>query len=136
MATLDISKIKGLRILVIEDDTVSRIFLRELLTPTQAQIDYAKSGYEATQYMAKNSPPDIILLDLRLPDVDGVELAQKFLADNPKLTIIAQTAYSHLDEKQEALDAGCDAFISKPIEKNELFSIIMSVIGKNKESSQ
>ena len=78
MATLDISKIKGLRILVIEDDTVSRIFLRELLTPTQAQIDYAKSGYEATQYMAKNSPPDIILLDLRLPDVDGVELAQKF----------------------------------------------------------
>ena len=73
MATLDISKIKGLRILVIEDDTVSRIFLRELLTPTQAQIDYAKSGYEATQYMAKNSPPDIILLDIQMPEMDGAE---------------------------------------------------------------
>ncbi len=124
MATLDISKIKGLRILVIEDDTVSRIFLRELLTPTQAQIDYAKSGYEATQYMAKNLPPDIILLDLRLPDVDGVELAQKFLADNPKLTIIAQTAYVLVGQEERCKNAGIKTFLAKPLKKTQLIELL------------
>ena len=124
MATPDISKIEGLRILVVEDDTVSRIFLRELLTPTQAQIDYAKSGYEATQYMAKNSPPDIILLDLRLPDVDGVELAQKFLADNPKLTIIAQTAYVSVGQEERCKNVGIKTFLAKPLKKVQLIELL------------
>ena len=124
MVTPDISKIEGLRILVVEDDTVSRIFLRELLTPTQAQIDYAKSGYEATQYMAKNSPPDIILLDLRLPDVDGVELAQKFLADNPKLTIIAQTAYVSVGQEERCKNVGIKTFLAKPLKKVQLIELL------------
>ena len=124
MATPDISKIEGLRILVVEDDTVSRIFLRELLTPTQAQIDYAKSGYEATQYMAKNSPPDIILLDLRLPDVDGVELAHKILADNPKLTIIAQTAYVSVGQEERCKNVGIKTFLAKPLKKVQLIELL------------
>jgi CheY-like chemotaxis protein len=124
MDTPDISKIEGLRILVIEDDTVSRIFLRELLTPTQAQIDYAKSGYEATQYMAKNTPPDIILLDLRLPDVDGVELAQKFLANNPNLTIIAQTAYVSVGQEERCKNAGIKTFLAKPLKKAQLIELL------------
>lgn len=124
MATIDVSGIEGLRILVVEDDTVSRIFLRELLTPTQAQIDYARSGYEATQYMAKNSPPDIILLDLRLPDIDGVDLAKKFLDKNPNLTIFAQTAYVSVGQEERCREAGIETFLAKPLKKAQLIELL------------
>jgi len=122
--SVDLSKIKGISILVVEDDTVSRIFLRELLTPTQAKIDYAKTGYEATQYMEKNSAPDIILLDLRLPDIDGVDLARNFLAANPNLNIIAQTAYVSVGQEERCKNVGIKAFLSKPIKKAHLVELL------------
>jgi CheY-like chemotaxis protein len=133
MSSSDISKIDGLKILVVEDDTVSRIFLRELLTPTQAQIDYAKSGYEATQYMAKNNPPDIVLLDLRLPDIDGVELAQNFLADNPKLTIFAQTAYVSVGQEERCRKVGIKTFLAKPLRKTQLLGLLVEFAEEHKK---
>lgn len=133
MATIDVSKIEGLRILVVEDDTVSRIFLRELLTPTQAQIDYARSGYEATQYMAKNLPPDIVLLDLRLPDIDGVDLAKKFLDENPSLTIFAQTAYVSVGQEERCLNAGIKTFLAKPLKKAQLIELLAQFAKQHKK---
>lgn len=123
-SNVDLSKINGLKILVIEDDTVSRIFLKELLTPTQAQIDYAKTGYEATQYMEKNDVPDIILLDLKLPDIDGVDLAQKFLSVHPNLIIIAQTAYVSVGQEERCKNVGVKAFLAKPIRKTQLIELL------------
>jgi len=123
-ANFDLSKISGLKILVVEDDTVSRIFLRELLSPSQAQIDYARSGYEATQYLSKNGVPDIILLDIRLPDIDGVDLAVKILKDYPNLPIIAQTAYVSVGVEERCLAAGVKSFIPKPIKKIQLMELL------------
>ncbi|MGE0078840.1 MAG: response regulator [Bacteroidales bacterium] len=122
---IDISRIHGLRILVIEDDTVSRIFLRELLTLSQAQIDYARSGYEANQHFAKGNVPDVVLLDLRLPDADGVELATTILKDHPNLPIIAQTAYVSVGMEERCMNAGIKAFIAKPIKKAQLLELLL-----------
>lgn len=129
----DISKISGLKILVIEDDTVSRIFLRELLTPTQAQIDYAKSGYEAVQYLERCQSPDIILLDLKLPDIDGVDLAKRILANYPSITIYAQTAYVSVGQEERCASAGVKAFLPKPIRKMQLIELLSQFAEEHKK---
>lgn len=116
-------------------DLTNYFYLKQLLKNENVQITLVKTGFDAIKKVEEEKF-DLVLMDLKMPLLSGFEATKIIKNSNPNIPIIAQTAYSHLDEKQEALDAGCDAFISKPIEKNELFSIIMSVIGKNKESSQ
>ncbi|MCB8964296.1 MAG: response regulator [Bacteroidales bacterium] len=122
--SVDFSKINGLRILVVEDDTVSRIFLRELLAPAHVYVDYAKSGYEAMQYFAKNGCPDVVLLDLRLPDADGVDLATSILHQYPNLPIVAQTAYVSVGMEERCKLAGFKAFLAKPLKKTQLLNLL------------
>ncbi|MGD9977499.1 MAG: response regulator [Bacteroidales bacterium] len=120
----NLSKIKELNILVVEDDTVSRIFLRELLASTQAVVNYARSGYETFQHLEKNALPHVIILDLKLPDVDGVELARVLRGKYPGITIIAQTAYVSVGMEERCRKAGVRAFIAKPVKKGELVNLL------------
>lgn len=128
-------RLPQMKILIVEDENTNYFYLKQLLKNENVQITLVKTGFDAIKKVEEEKF-DLVLMDLKMPLLSGFEATKIIKNSNPNIPIIAQTAYSHLDEKQEALDAGCDAFISKPIEKNELFSIIMSVIGKNKESSQ
>lgn len=118
----------GKRILIVDDDTVSRIFLRELLTQSGAVLDFVRNGYELQKFIDSNPAPDIILIDVKLPDADGVELAAQIMVNRPELKIIAETAYAidGLDDKCQQL--GLKGCIYKPINKDELLKLLLNVV--------
>lgn len=107
------------RILIVEDDHFNYLYFKELFTGTKFKITHAQNGMEAINY-ALNEKFDLILMDIRLPDIDGYELTRNIKTQRPELKIIAQTAYAAENDRQKALKAGCDDYISKPIKYDDL----------------
>lgn len=118
----------GKRILIVDDDTVSRIFLRELLTQSGAVLDFVRNGYELQKFIDSNPAPDIILIDVKLPDADGVELAAKIMANRPGLKIIAETAYAIDGLEDKCQQLGLKGCIYKPINKDDLLKLLLKVV--------
>ena len=110
-------------ILIVEDDTYSAEYLKEILLETGINILFAKTGSEAIQ-KAENQLPDLVLMDIRLPDMDGYEATRQIRQHNPMLKIIAQTAFVSQNDKQNALNSGFNDYICKPIDEDELLTII------------
>lgn len=108
-------------ILVAEDDEINFVYINIILKHSQVHVLHARDGMEALQMCQTN--PDIcaVLIDLKMPVMDGFEAAGKIKAIRPELPILAVTAYSGGEDKKRALDAGCDEFITKPIKKELLF---------------
>jgi CheY-like chemotaxis protein len=116
-------------ILVVEDDRYNAEYLKEILSDHGLNILYAANGQEAIQ-KALDQPIDLVLMDVRLPDIDGYEATRQIRLHKPNLEIIAQTAFASPDEKQKALDAGCNDYISKPTAKDLLLSMISKHLEK------
>jgi len=112
--TTDSIKYNQIKILVVEDDSVSRIYLRQILNNHSGELFFAETGKEAL-LLFENQNPDVILMDIGLPDMSGLEVVRKIRKKNNNVYIIAQTAYAMAEDKQKALDAGCNDYISKPI---------------------
>ena len=104
-------------ILIIEDDELNMKLMRGVLQLGNGQILEAKSAEEGIQ-LARVHHPNLILMDIRLPGMNGLE-ATRFIKDDPELKdipVVALTAYAQEEDEAEAIDAGCAAFIPKPIE--------------------
>ena len=104
-------------ILIIEDDELNMKLMRGVLQLGNGQILEAKSAEEGIQ-LAREHHPNLILMDIRLPGMNGLE-ATRFIKDDPELKdipVVALTAYAQEEDEAEAIDAGCTAFIPKPIE--------------------
>lgn len=110
-------------IYIAEDDLDSFYFLTEILSSTAAHIKRAENGKELLQLIDKKIP-DLVLLDIRMPVMSGLEAIAEIRKSFPLLPVIAQTAYAMPEERQKCLDAGCDNYIPKPINKNKLLKII------------
>lgn len=124
--------LKGRTILIIEDTYMNYILLKEFLKSTQAVILPAHTGMDALKLMHDKPQIDLVLLDIRLPDMNGTEIARQFKKINPNLPIIAQTAFSIKSEKNEAFNSGCDGFLVKPIAKELLLEMVYEcLIGKD-----
>ena len=120
-------------ILIVEDDQYNLEYLQEILSQTGLNIISVSYGNEAVK-IALGKKVDLILMDIRLPDFDGYEATRQIKQHKPEIKIIAQTAYASLDEKEKALDAGCSDYISKPMDKNALLSIIKKNLNTIKKS--
>ncbi len=107
------------KILIVEDDHYNFVYLKHLFRRTNHLIIHAENGKKAID-QALNNEFDLALIDIRLPDMDGYEIIRIIKEQKPKLKIIVQTAYASENDKQNALNAGCDDYISKPI-RNDLF---------------
>lgn len=116
-------KFSGKTILVVEDDMYNIEYLKEILSDTGLIIKYTVFGKNAVE-IAKNELIDIILMDVRLPDMNGYQATRLIRKHKPHIKIIAQTAYASSDEKHKAIEAGCNNYISKPTNKNELLTMI------------
>lgn len=103
-------------------------FLQILLKPTGAELFKVYSGKELRTTYKDLSSFDLVLLDVRLPDASGWDLAREIKALCPKLPVVSQTAFAMSTDRQKSKDAGCDGYISKPIRKSELFKIISELI--------
>ena len=124
------SLMKDLKILIAEDDESNFQLLNILLKPLHPQVFRAWNGLEAID-IAKNQELDLILMDLKMPDMDGYIATREIKSIHPTLPIIAQTAYAMIGDKEKALESGCDYYISKPIKHQKLKEIIQSALMKN-----
>lgn len=105
----------GKTILIADDEYHSYLFLKEVLSKTGVEILYARNGQEALQICLSPSRIDLVLMDMKMPVMDGKEATRQIKSMHPSLPVIAQTAYASYEDKLMAQDAGCDDFIAKPI---------------------
>ncbi|MEP5935320.1 MAG: response regulator, partial [Winogradskyella arenosi] len=116
--------LKGKMILIAEDDSLIRLLFKIVLKDTEANVLFAKTGWEAVEIYRETEQIDVVLLDIRMPTMSGIEAMGKILNINPKAKIIMQTAYSMPDEKERCYQKGCLGFLSKPIIKDELYATL------------
>ena len=103
------------KILVVEDDESSTFLLGEILKETGAKINYCSDGEEAVAYMRKHPETDLILMDVLLPEMDGLTATREIKSFAQDVVVFAQTAYAFSVDHQQARQAGCDAFLTKPL---------------------
>jgi len=117
------TKIKPL-ILLVEDDQTSIVVVEWMLRSENYRIIRASTGREAVTSFKDNPEISLILMDLKMPDMNGFEATAEIRKHNPYIPIIAQTAYALAGDKQKALEAGCTDYLAKPIRKTELLNMI------------
>ncbi|MDY8137332.1 ATP-binding protein [Aquimarina sp. 2201CG5-10] len=114
-------------ILIAEDGDVNFLFLKTILikmTDYEFVVHRAKDGKEAVSLCENNLNIDLVLMDIKMPVMNGYDATKHIKRMRPGLPVIAQTAYSTEEDIQRALDAGCDDFISKPVDRNILKPIL------------
>jgi two-component system, cell cycle response regulator DivK len=118
------------KILIVEDNEVNLKLLNDLLEFQGYQVIATASGLDAIT-IAQEAGPDLILLDLQLPDVSGLDVVRRLKADaaTRSITIIAVTAFAMSGDEQKGLEAGCDAYITKPINVPDFLRTIESFLG-------
>ena len=118
-------------VMVVEDNEKNRKLMRVVLKAKGYNIIEASTGEEALNLL-KNQKPDIILMDIQLPGIDGLTLIKQIKASviTKDIPIIAVTAYAMKGDEQKILDTGCDAYVSKPINTQELPLIVEKYIKK------
>jgi CheY-like chemotaxis protein len=110
-------------LLIVEDVESNFLYLEIVLKKTQVTVHWAKDGQEAIDICNKMTP-DIILMDIQLPNKSGYEVTKEILQINPSIPIIAQTAYAFSDEKEKIFEAGCKEYLTKPINSELLLETI------------
>ncbi len=110
-------------------------FLTVLLTRTEADLLYASDGREAIELITRNEV-DLVLMDMQLPLMNGYEATRRIREIKPDLPVIAQTANVMAEDRDECLEAGCNDYIPKPIDKNVLYhKVNRFLFGKGDESA-
>lgn len=118
----------GKKVLIVEDDEMSLIYLKEVLKSTQIDILHARNGRQAVEMFDQNPDIDIILMDVKLPEMDGYEATRQIKLKKADVPVIAQTAYAMADDHQKSIEFGCDEYISKPINRRKLLETMESFI--------
>jgi len=119
-------RFENLNILIVEDEVMNFRHLSEILKNKAKSIYHAFDGFSAIEQCKNNPEINMVLMDIKLPGINGLEATAEIKKFRPHLPIIAQTAYTLIGDREKALEAGCDEYISKPIDKEKLFSLIKS----------
>lgn len=109
-------------VLIAEDDNNNFLFLRSTLKSTGISILRAKDGKQAVNEVKNNESIDLVLMDIQMPEMNGYEATENIKLLRPDLPVISQTAYAMAGEREKSFQAGCDDYISKPIDIDLLFS--------------
>jgi PAS domain S-box-containing protein len=132
---LSLNEIKGCNwnnktILLVEDEEVNYLYVKELLEDTGITLLHAATGEEAVSICKTLIPIDVILMDMRLPGINGYEATMQIKIMRKDVPVIAQTAYAMENERKDCLDAGCDFYITKPFDQNLLFDVLNNFLYK------
>jgi PAS domain S-box-containing protein len=119
----------GMTILVVEDEEINWLYLNEILK-NRVEVIRAVTGKEAIEVVKHNAEIDIILMDIKLPDINGLELTKIIKSINSKIKVIAQTAYALSGDRESVIAAGCSGYISKPVNRDELLNLILAYSNK------
>ena len=115
---------KKLEILIAEDDETSERFLTKAVEMVGKKILRVRTGVEAVEACRKNPGIDLVLMDIKMPGMNGYEATRQIRQFNKDVIIIAQTAYGLLGDRDKALAAGCNEYLSKPIVGDELKKLL------------
>jgi len=121
---------RKLKILIAEDDKVSEMLIDKTLKIFAKEILKARTGVEAIEACQKNPDIDLIMMDIRMPDMGGYDATRQIRKFNKEVVIIAQTAHGLYGDREKAIEAGCNDYIAKPINKAELLLLIQKYFGK------
>ena len=124
--------LKNLSIIVAEDDEVSKILLKTILEKEYSKIIYTSTGNETIDKCRENPDTDIILMDIKMPGMNGFSATKLIREFNQDVIIIAQTAYGLTGDKEKAIEVGCDDYIAKPIKKDSLLEKIQLCLNKKR----
>lgn len=116
-------------ILIAEDVESNFLYLKAVLSKLNATIFWAKNGLEAVEICEKDSI-DLVFMDLQMPEMNGYEATEILKRKFPKLPIVAQTAFAMSDDREKALDSGCDDYLAKPIKSKDLLSVVEKFISR------
>lgn len=111
-------------ILVVEDDDMSFVYMNQILALTHCEISRVKTGIDAIEFCKSNHKPDLVLLDIQLPDMDGENAAVEIRNFNKNIPIIVQTASEICHQKDQLIELGCNDLITKPFTVDELLGVI------------
>ena len=123
-------QLKNLKILIVEDDEISYSLLSLMIRKISSEVLHAITGVQAIEACRNNPDLDLVLMDIRMPQMDGLEATHQIRQFNKDVIIIAQTAFAFASDKEKALEAGCNDFISKPIDRNLLMNLILKYTAK------
>jgi PAS domain S-box-containing protein len=122
---------KDLTVLVVEDEDINWFYLHEILKKNVITIR-ASNGKQALELVKNHPEIGIILMDIKLPDINGLELTGIIKSINNGIIIIAQTAFALSGDRENAIEAGCSDYITKPVRKEDLLNLISIYSGNNK----
>ncbi len=122
-------------ILVVEDDTNIRETIKTILKQKGYHTITAENGREAIQ-KSKAEFFDLALLDIKLPDMEGTKLLSKIHENTPKMVKIIVTGYPSLENAMEALNKGADAYVIKPVQPQQLLSLIEEKLDKQRQAEK
>jgi two-component system cell cycle response regulator DivK len=119
------------RILIVEDNDLNLKLFRDLLTAHGYETIETKEGLEAIE-MTRTQRPDLVLMDIQLPEISGLDVTRRLKADHSirDIPIIAVTAFAMKDDEEKILAAGCEAYISKPISIVPFLNTVRRFLGE------
>jgi two-component system cell cycle response regulator DivK len=123
----------GKTVLIVEDNETSNIYFEAALRKTKAQLIWAKNGLDAVELAKGNPNIDLILMDINMPKMDGIEATRIIKSIYPKMIIVVQTAFILSGEERLCQEAGCDEFITKPIRLKYLLDTINRYLADPKD---
>ncbi len=114
------------KILIAEDEEINFLYLETVLKKVGGHIHVirASSGDEAVDLCKQNYPVDMVLMDIRLPGLDGLKATEQIKSLYPNLPVIAQSAYTSNGDIQKSMEAGFDRYLKKPIKREELIQVV------------
>ena len=115
-------------IVIAEDVESNFLYLKAVLSKLNAVVFWAKNGIEAIDICVQEKNIDLVLMDLQMPEMNGYAAAKILKQKFPQLPIVAQTAFAMSDDREKALDAGCDDYLAKPIKSKDLLRIVEKFI--------
>jgi len=118
------NQISNIKILVAENDEISALLLSTTLGMHCQEILIVRNGIEAVEMCRSNPDLDLILMDIKMPLIDGYEATRQIRKFNKEVVIIAQSAFALQGDQEKAIEAGCDDYITKPIKKKHLIDMI------------
>ena len=124
---------KGKTVLVVEDNETSNIYFEAAMRKTNALLLWAKNGRQAIEIVRKTDKIDLILMDINMPEMDGIEATRIIKKEFPHIVIVVQTAFILSGEERMCQEAGCDEFITKPIRLKYLLDTINNYLTPSKE---
>ncbi len=118
-------------ILIAEDEFMNYMYLEEALKETKAKLIWCKNGKETVEKIIKEDiTVDLVLMDIKMPEMNGYEATKIIKSFNPKIPVVFQTAFAMPEERAKGYEAGGDEYIEKPIRQNKLLQIAGKFIKK------